>query len=182
TAKEQKVEGETEAQKALREKSAEATSAQIVALVRDGGELRFAVDVDRKTNELAVELSLTAQPKSTLAATIASLGETPSLFADLVGKDAPFSVLVHAALPEAVRTVLGPVIDEGFRQALLKESDEAKRKQSEKLLTALAPTFKAGELDAAFTMRKAAKSDQYTLVAALKLKEGATVEKAFRGT
>ena len=39
-------------------------------VIRDGGDLRFAVDVDRKTNELALELSLTAQPKSTLAASI----------------------------------------------------------------------------------------------------------------
>jgi hypothetical protein len=179
-AKEQKVEGETEAQKALREKTTEATAAQILALVRDGGELRFAVDVDRKANELAVELSLTAQPKSTLAAGIASLGETPSLFGGMVGKDAPMSVLLHAALPESLRSPLGPVIDEGFRQALAKEKDEVKRQQSEKLLAALAPTFKTGELDAAFTMRKATKGDQYTVVTAMKVKDAGTLEKTLR--
>src|SRR5262249_52525502 len=144
------------------------------------GDLRFAVDVDRKTNELALELSLTAKEKSTLAAGIASLGETPSLFGGMLGKDAPMSVLVHAALPESLRGVLGPVIDEAFRKELGKEKDEAKRQQSEKMLNALAPTLKAGELDAAFALRKAAKGDQFTAVMGMKLKDGSAVEKTLR--
>jgi hypothetical protein len=180
TAKEQKTEGETEAQKALREQTTEVTGAQIISLIKDGAELRFSVDVDRKANELVLELSLTGQPKSTLAANIADLGESRSLFGGLVGNDAPLSMLLHASLPQALRAPLGPVIDEGFRQALAKEQDAVKRQQSEKLLNALAPTFKAGEIDAVFSMRKANKGDLYTVVAAAKLKDGAAIEKVVR--
>jgi hypothetical protein len=152
----------------------------MISLIRDGGELRFSLDVDRKANELVLELSLTGQSKSALATNIASLGETPSLFGGMVGNDAPFSVLLHGSLPEALRAPLGPVIDEGFRQGLAKEQDEVKRKQAEKLLSVLAPTFKAGELDAAFAMRKATKGELYNVVAAVKLKDGAALEKAAR--
>ena len=71
------------------------------------------MDVDRKANELVLEMSLAGQPKSTLAASIAELGETRSLFNGMAGNDAPLSVVLHGSLPQALRAPqLG--VDLGF--------------------------------------------------------------------
>jgi hypothetical protein len=179
-AEEQKPAGETELQHQFKVQAIKTVAKQITGVINDGGDLTVRVDVDRKANDLAVEAALAGKPGTKLAASIAEMGRSKSLFAGLSGKDAASSLLVHAALPEDLRKALEPVIDEGIRTALEKEKDEAKRTEGAKLLKALTPSFKSGDLDLAVRLLGPDKDEHFSVVAAVKLKEGDEFDKAVR--
>jgi hypothetical protein len=179
-AQEQKPAGETEAQHEFKVQAIKEVARKLTAVVNEGGELTVRLDVDRQANDLAVEVTLAGKSRSDLAAGIADLGRSKSLFAGAVGGDVALNVLVHGAMPDSLRKAFGPVVDEGIRTHLEKEKDEAKRAEAAKLLKALTPTFKAGELDLAVRLLGPDKDGHFTLVAAAKLKEGDEFDKAVR--
>jgi len=178
--KEQKDPGETDAQHKLKGQILDEVSKQVIALIKDGGEVSLSLNIDRAKHDLSLEFSLSGKPDSKLAVSIADLGKAKSLFGGLIGKDSALNGLINVALPENVNKLLGPVIDEGIKKALEEEKDKAKREQAAKVFKALEPSLKAGELDVAFDLRGPSDKNLYTLVAGLKLKEGEAVEKLVR--
>jgi hypothetical protein len=178
-AKEQKEPGETEAQHKFKEAILDDVSRQVTALLKDGRELSLRIDVDRKAEEISLELGLSATPSSPLAKTIADVGQGKSLFANLLTANAAMKGVVLCALSDEVRKAMGPMIDEGLRKLLDKEQDPLKRAQGE-LFKALAPTFKAGQLDAAFSVLGPGKSGHYAFLAGLKVKDGKAIDQAIR--
>jgi hypothetical protein len=178
--REDKFEGTTQAQKDLTEQASKESMAQIKSLVNDGSELTIRVDMDRQKNDLALSFSLNGKPGSKLATSIAELGKHTSLFAGLISKDSAASFLLTYALPERVRKALGPAIDEGVVAAADRVPDETHKAMSQKLLKALTPSLKAGEIDAAADFRGPSKDKHYTLVAGVKLKDGQAVEQTVK--
>jgi hypothetical protein len=172
--------GETKVQHALRVEAARQVGALFAALVKEGKELYFALDIDRKTQELSVELNIVARPQTPLAASLEALGQESSLFAGMVQAEAAMSLVAHGGLPDSLRKVLGPVIDEGIQTNLAKEKDTSKREPAEKILKALAPSLKAGELDIGVSLTKTGANPNYTIMAGIKLKEGRDIDRAVR--
>jgi hypothetical protein len=179
-AQDQKPPGETELQHEFKVQAIKTVGRQLTAVVNDGGDLTVRFEVDRKANDLSVEVALAGKPGTKLAAGIAEMGRSTSLFAGLSSTNVATNLLVHAALPEDLRKALEPVIDESIRTALEKEKDEGKRTEAAKVLKALTPSFKSGELDLAFRLLGPDKDEHFTLVAAVKLKEGDEFNKAVR--
>src|SRR5207245_10830426 len=101
------------------------------------------------------------------------LGRSRSLVGALVKRDAALNVLVHLALPENVRQVLGPVVDEEIRKDVEKEKDAAKRALAQQFLEAIKPSLKAGELDALFQLNGPTSDKTYDVLVGAKIKEGA---------
>lgn len=172
--------GETDAQHKVRVEAMMATAAQFVAVVRDGGDLSARLNLDRVKNEVSAELYLTGKPGTDLAKSIAGLGQVNSLFAGLISKDSAANGVFHGTVPASLQKVFNEAFDHEFRQALEKEQDKAKRELAEKVFKALEPTLKAGELDAAVDLRGPAANKLHTLVAGLKVKNGAAIEKVIR--
>ena len=172
--------GETKVQHALRVEAAKQVGTLFAALVKEGKALDFALDMDRKTQELSVELNILARPQTPLAASLEALGRESSLFAGMLKADAAMSLVARGGLPDGLRKALGPVIDEGVQTNLTKEKHAAKREQAEKILKALAPSLKAGELDIGASLAKTSDNPNYTIVAGIKLKEGRDIDHAIR--
>ncbi len=179
-AKKKKLPDETDIQQTFRAAVLEDAAKRIAALLKEGNALTFRLTLDRKTNDVLVDLNLSAKANTKLATDIADLANSKSLFANALGTDSAINVLMHMALPETLRKALEPVLDEGMKMALDKEKDEAKRAQAEKFLKAMAPTLKMGEVDGAFTLRGPNKDNKYAMVLGVKLKDGEGVEKALR--
>jgi hypothetical protein len=175
----QKMEGEGEAQRALRAALAREVGRQLTAVFRDGTELNAQLDIDRKANELTAEVTVGAKSGSELAGTLAKLGQGKSLFAGLLRDDAALNALVRMELPQELRKALAGVVDEAAKKALAKTADAAKRKQVARLVEALMPTLQGGDVDLGITLRGGA-GKQYTLVAGIKLKEAAKLEQVLR--
>ncbi len=177
---EQKPPRETEAQEAFRVRVLKDLTAAAAAVIKDGKELTFKFEVDRKAGKLAAVYSLTGKSGSALEKEIGELAKMTSLFGGLLGTDTAAGGLVHFTLPRDVRKTLGPVVDEGLKQLAKREQDETKRALAERFLKALAPSLKSGELDALVNLRGPGGDGKYTLIAALKLKDGTAVEKVVR--
>ncbi len=172
--------GETEKQRDFRAQLFKQIVKHFQAVLDDGSEFNIDFDINRKTNELTADVRLSAQSKSKLAETIHKLGQTPSLFGGLAGTESAAHGLLRFVPNEEIRKSLGTVVDETLSKALAGIQDEGKRKQAESLAKALAPTLKAGEIDAAFNLAGPGKNKHYNLVVAGKVKDGDLLGKTIR--
>jgi hypothetical protein len=166
---------ETEAQTAFNRKLGDKFEELMKTVLQDGREVELRLDP-----RLTMDLSLTAKQGSSLAADIAELGQRKSRFGGLKVNDVALSLFLHVSVPEDLRQPLDALIDEGIKDAVDKEPDEAKRKILSGLFKALGPTLKGGEYDGAFVLRAPLGEKHATLVAGLALKDGIAVERAFR--
>jgi hypothetical protein len=168
------------AQHAFREQLVKEIGRQLTSAVRDGLELNADLDVDARSSVFTADVRLTAKPGSPLATTIDKLGQGKSLFAGLLRDDAAMNLLVHYDLPDKLRSALGGLIADAAKKSLAETSDEAKKKQILQVIAALGPTFKAGELDLAVSLRGPGAGGHYTLVGGVKLKDGDKVAATLR--
>lgn len=180
-AKNAKLPDETDAQQTFRAAILDDFSKRTKQLLSEGSGLTLRFNIDRKTEEVTVDASLTGKAQSKLAEDIADLGKSKSLFAGAIGTDSALSFLLHVGLPAELRKAMDPVIDEGMKAALEKEKDEAKRALAEKFLAALAPTLKMGEVDTLVNLTGPTKDGKYAMVFGFKIADGVALEKSFRG-
>jgi hypothetical protein len=139
--------------------------------VRDGTELTADVDISTQTKELTADVALKAKPGSYLAKRTEELGKSRSLFTAMLSGDDALNGVVHLTLPDDLRIALNAVIEAGAKKVVSDLKDDAKRKQAERLLGALAGSFKSGEIDVGFSLRGPNKAGQYTLAASVRLGE-----------
>jgi hypothetical protein len=156
-------------------------SSRIKSVLRDGQELSAHLSVDRKKNDLNLELSLNGKPDSKLAAGISELGQGKSLFGALFNENAALRGELTLGLPESLRKAFAAVIDENIAQGLEKEKDPAKRKAGADFVKGLEPSLKAGEFDGCVVLQPPSGTGKYyTAIVGVKLKDGAALEKSAR--
>jgi hypothetical protein len=176
----EKREGESEAQAALRQEMIKSFSKQVAALLNEGGELALRLDVDRKADTVAGEIILTGQPKSGLQATIAELSPQPSRPAAVFSDRAALRGSARLPLSPELRQALGNAITADLRDALAKEADPARKQLGEKFYRLLEPTLKNTPLDGAFELRGPTAAGQYALVGGLRVADGTAIEQGVR--
>jgi hypothetical protein len=179
-AKQQREPNETDIQHKFKGQMIDAVGAQIASVLKDGDHVTLSVNVDRKAGDIALNLTLAGKENTKLAGSILELAKAKSVVAGIIGKDSTMSAIIYAALPEDLRKGLAPVLDEAIQKGLEEEKDKAKRALAEKFARAIEPTLKAAELDAALDIRGPSAQNLYTVVAGLKVKDGAALEKTLR--
>src|SRR5262249_39822081 len=138
-AKEEKVTGDSEAEKILQRELIDGMGQLFTMLTLEGGDVELKLDFDRKADEFIFELSLSGVEDSSLAASIKKIGQAKSLFGGLKAKDSAVSGLIHMGLPEKIRKAMEPAIEEAIKKELEKETDKTKRDEEEKVINALLP-------------------------------------------
>jgi hypothetical protein len=83
-------------------------------------------------------------------------------------------------VPPSLKKALDPLLDEMSQSALDQEKDAGKRAIAEKMVKAVMPSLKSGDLDTAFSLRGPGKDGHYGLVVGVKLKDGLEIEKTAR--
>jgi hypothetical protein len=172
--------GESKAQHELKVAVVDELVKQVVSVIEDGGALALRLNLDRKANDLSLELALGAKEDSKLGGTIHKLGKAKSSTAGLISPDSVMNLQVNMTVPEHIRKLMGPAIDEAVTQGLSEEKDAKKKALIEKAIQAILPTVKAGVLDMAVDFRGPGKDQKYTLVSGLKVADGANAEKILR--
>jgi hypothetical protein len=178
-AKQQKVENETEAAKALRLQTMDYVGGKVKAILTDGEELSANIALNAGKDDISLDVSFKAKKGSPLAKDIETVGHARSMFGGL-GKTGALQAAVAASLPDDLKKMLGPVIDDAIKEAVAKEKDEAKAKLAKQALEAIAPTLKAGELDAGVALTGPDRDGMYTAVGGLKVKDPKRIEDAAR--
>jgi hypothetical protein len=176
----QKVPDETEAQRKVRIQGLKESSRQIIALINELREVALGLGINRDAKELFAEFTIAAKPNTELANTFTASAGTQSLFAGLQSPTSAAEAFVHGSLPEGSRQLVVKSVDELIHGALEKEKDAGKRAVAEMLYNAVLPTIKAGELDAAVSLRGPTKDKHYAVVVALKMKEPQSLENVLR--
>ena len=177
-AQDQKIPGESPAQKAFRVAAINTVTRLIASVLRDGKELMTEVDLDQKSGDLSATFSLSGTSGSELAAGIEAIAKYPSLFAGLVKTNAAFAGLGHLKLPEPLVKALGDVVDEARAMALAGIADGGNKQQAEALFNVLSPTLKSGDFDGALVVTS--KGKQLTLLTAFKVRKGDELGKTIR--
>jgi hypothetical protein len=178
--KDQKKEGETAGQKELRVKVLDELALTLKSLLNDSGTLSVAFNIDPKADDLSATLSLSARAGSPLAKKFQSLAETKSAVAGLIAADSAASSRLTIVLPDEVRKVLGPAVDDAVAQGIKNIKDRGAREFWGRYAKALVPTLKQGVLDVAGDFRGPTQAKQYAIVTAVRVKDGAGLEKALR--
>jgi hypothetical protein len=168
---------ESEAQKALRLQASKEVYQLFKAVLNEGRQLGLDLNIDRKADQMSLAVSLTPQPNSGLARTIADVGKGKSLFANLQTRDTAICASITTALPKSVQKLLADAIDDAEAKIVANIDTPVQRKQAEELVKALAPTFKAGEVDMAFSLQGPSDKKLYNLIAGIKVHKGAVLNK-----
>jgi hypothetical protein len=179
-AKQAQQPNDTEVTRKVRGQVIDEFGKRVKRVVEDATTLELRFNVNRKEERFSFEGSFAGKPGSELASDIRALGETRSLFAGLARPEAAVSEVAHLELPANLRKAVASVVDEVISKGLQNEKDENKRREAEKLFKSLAPTIRAGELDAGVALRGPSTDKRYTLLLGLKVKDGRGLDKAIR--
>ncbi|HEY1377360.1 MAG TPA: hypothetical protein VGF55_11230, partial [Gemmataceae bacterium] len=177
-AKNRKVGSELPAQKKLREQTIDFAFQRFQSVLTDGKAVDFELILDRKTDDLTAQLTMTAKAGSPLAQEIAGVSGRTSRFGPLAGAAA--QAALNVAVPPTLRDALASALDEGFKQEQARQKDAAKRDLAKKVYDTLAPTLKAGQLDAFGGLAGPDAGGKYTLFGGIKLVDAPAVEKLAR--
>jgi hypothetical protein len=149
----------------------------VKTLVDEGKELRIRLLVDPKDDDLVAEVVVTAKNGTTLARNLAGLSGKTSLPAGIVATASPVAQsATKLALTDELKKHLDPVID-GVIEDAVKQAKPAEKELARKVLTALAPTLKSGELDSASVLVGPDAKGHHALLVALAVKNGKGIEK-----
>lgn len=149
-------------------------------VIEQGGVSTLRLDIDRKAGDVNVLASFAGKAQSKLAATIAEWSNGKSVGASLVRGDAALSGSLNVALPESLRKLAEPVVDEIVKKMLADTTDANAKPFLEKLAKAIVPTLKSGNIDAGLSVNGPNADGKYTAVAGLKVKDGGAIEKTVK--
>jgi hypothetical protein len=178
--KDKKTPGETATQHELKGQILDSMFTQLKSVFDDGEQVTVKFDVDEKGKDIVLEANLTAKKDSRLAGDIADLGKAKSVAAAVLSANAALSGSTRLTLPKDLSKVLAAAFEEGARENIKKEQNEAARKLGQNLLETLLPTLSAGEVDFAFDLRGPSDKGTYTVLAAGGVKNGKDLEKSLR--
>src|SRR5579864_2619389 len=174
-AKDQKPPQETEAMRKLREMIVDNVGKQIEAAVNDGDQLSISLTLNSKKDDIHLNIDLTPKPDSGLAKDLKKLSDARSIFAGLATNKAALSFMGHVVLPDELKKLVGPAVDDAFKQ-LIEQAKEENRNLTKSALETLAPTLKSGEFDGGVAVYGPNKEGHHTVVAGIKLSEGKGIE------
>ncbi len=177
--KDKEMPAHSEAQKKLRDATVDELSAQVKSLFKNGGATTLRLDLDRKDGEVALTMSMAAKSGSALASKIRDLGQIKSWTAALLHPDSAFRLELNAMLPEKLRQLLAPALQDAEKQVLAKAKNEDEREVIKPLVEGIMPTLKAAELDTAIDLRGPSDKGLYTGIAGIKIKDGTKMERGF---
>lgn len=175
------VPGETASQRAVRAAALKEVGKVLTGVVSEGGEVKLAIDLNSKSQELSASVSLAGKAGSDLARSIQKLGQGQSLFGGWRGSDSAFRGVVHAVLPDELKKGLDKLIDDGMAETLGKIQDAAARDKAKQLIDAMLPTLKSGELDACVQALGPGADSKYTVIAGVKVQDGAKLGATLQG-
>jgi hypothetical protein len=155
---------------------AQHVATRIKAILNDGESVTLRLAIDSTKDDLILDASFKAKPGSALAKDMEAAGKGRSLFAGLAGKGDALSGNLTVTLPEDIKKVLGPAIDEAIKKAVDDEKDQVKKALMKAGMERLAPTLKAGEIDAGVSIRGPDAAGHFTAIGGIHVKDGKGLE------
>src|SRR5207245_7649535 len=104
---------------------------------------------------------------------LAELGRLQSRFTAGPSNDpAAMRLMLHWSLPDALTEAVRPTVDEVIRKVMLNAAATTERQHAVRLVEALDPTLRAGDLNACFHLLGPGKDQRYSLLMGMQVKGG----------
>ena len=168
---------ETAAEKKLKNLVLDSILSGVKGVSDDGKRLAVKLFADPKTDDVSAEVTLTAKSGSATAKNFAALAGKTSVPAGIVAAEgAAAGANVKLAVTDGRKKEFAAAVDALLAEAL-KNAPDDQQEVLKALVAAVGPTLKAGELDAAATLRGPDAKGHYAALAALAVKDGKAIEK-----
>lgn len=179
-AKEKQQPGETPAQAQLRVLALDLMADAFLRLLDDGTLATSEVVIEPQSDELRLEVGLSARSGSPLAKSL-SAAATPSRAARFAmnANDPTFAVAINAALPERYRNRFADIVDRAVAEGI-ENADQDGKEVARTILQAFVPTAKAAIAEAGIVLTGPAKPRSANLTAAVRATDTAGIDKALR--
>jgi hypothetical protein len=175
--------GEKDAEFKGRVAGQDLASEAIQRLVKDGDAVALELNLNRKTAEMSLDLSLTARPDTAMAKSLRALGGRRSRFESLT-HDAALGYWASLPLAKEFRDVIGSGFDEGFKKGLNQATSDEQKKLLERLGELIKANLTAPDLDFGLAIRPSAPAGQgephLLVVAGMRLQDGREFERLAR--
>lgn len=178
--KEKQSDDEPESVTKLKEKLADLLTARVQMLLTDGESLTLRLAMDASKDDMFVEAAFKAKSESALAKEMIAAGKSPTLFAQWANKTDAMNMRLTAMLPDELKKMLGPVVDDFIKSSVKEETDQIKQALMKAGLEKIAPTLKSGKIDAAMSMRGPDSNGHYSLLVGLRVQDGMGIESFVR--
>jgi hypothetical protein len=176
----EKKPGESDAEHQARVASIKMVRQAIGELIDESRDLHLNLQVEQQNNRISIDLSLSGQPGSPLAANFKNFGTGRSMFSGLAQNSA-LNFLLHAPVPAEIRKEQAKLYDQVAQQALKDIPDAKQRAIAEKVLKAIEPTLLKSEvIDVGAVLRGPMADGRYVIIAGLKVQEGQKIEQMIR--
>jgi hypothetical protein len=149
------------------------------AVLNDGKEVFFSLDLDQGKHNFAVDFSLTAKPGTRLADQIQAFASSRSMFGAMAA-EAAVHFLMRLPIASELRENLNELMEKSFNDAMQKEQSIVKRALAEKVYKVLEPTLKSDVLDLGAALRGPFEDEKFAVVAAIKVRDGKKIEQLIR--
>lgn len=176
----EKKPGETQAQADFRGAALEDALGVFKSLLSDNGVLTARLGVDRQASTVNLSLGLAGGKDTTLARSIAALGQTRSVAGAAVGTGSALAGRLTLELPQETRKSLAPVIDDGVEKAVAGVKDNDILAPLEAVIKAVAPTLKQGRLDVGVDVRGPSDKNTFTVIGVVGIRAGQNLEKQLK--
>lgn len=154
-------------------------TALLKSLLEEGERVEVLLDLDSKTETLALSTHLAARSGTKLAKDVSSLGDTTSVLAGATSKTAPMSAGLRLILPAEMKKAVDQLLDDTLKKGL-DQLQEHEKEVVEPLARAILPTLKRGETDALLQLRGPGKGGKSCIILGLGIKDGLKLETALK--
>lgn len=159
---------------------AEAAGKTIVQVMNEGGELSLKIDLEKATNDLALELSFTGKSGSQLAKDLANLGSRKGVSGGLVGADSAYFLGMNLGLSESFTKLIAESYSQGVADALANETDPKKKELGGKLANSLNKLMASGVIDYGADIRGPDANGKYNIIGAVGFPDARKLEAVIR--
>ncbi len=159
---------------------ADAAGKTIVQVLNEGGELSLKLDLEKPSNDLAIELSFAGKSGSQLARDIVNLGARKGVSGGLVGPDSAYYLGMNLGLSEKFTKLLVESYNQGVADALANEKDPKKQEMGGKVADAFRGLLSTGVLDYGADIRGPDAKGKYNIIGAIGFPDARKVESLIR--
>jgi hypothetical protein len=156
----------------------------VEALLREGDAISIDLDVNRRSQQIALDVAVSAKPGTSTAKTLRALNGRRSRFQGL-SKDAPLASWINLPVATGLREVIAQTVKESLKESSDRATSASDRKIYARFSELLETNLKATDMDLGVAIREASRggspgSARYVLLAGVKVQKGRELERLFK--
>ncbi len=161
---------------------AEGAGSTMIQMLKEGGELSVKVDLNKTSNDLALEFSFEGKPGSNLAKELAQLGARKGVSGGFAGDDSAYSFGLNFGISDRFAKLLLEEFNKAVADSLAKDNvpDPKQKELALKVVDLLRPLIASGNVDLGWDIRGPGPNGKFNIIAGLGIANAKKIEELIR--